>query len=327
VPLDGFKLGIIAERGDQQIGPELPTLAEVATAFLSLHFRNMIGRYLSDRPLGPAGGKGLLAINIGIPIAAEDDAEKRSGFENIVSAAYALARMQDPVDLGRVRGVHSDGPRTLPDSIELVPELTAALVGYANADTTQLGAHFLIDVGASTLDMVAFNLVPDEIKAFSASVKPLGAAALDIVRRAALEESTFLKACNGQFEKTYTEAEKEEIARVSFHPDERSSPVQLLVTGGGCGTPVHSALINRLPKDYLNGPEKRGIGERSIEKPSPPKKIVEKYDDCDRSRLLIAYGLAHDEPERLSTTLPSKIPPFVRAPRQNDVPYTSKDQV
>jgi hypothetical protein len=47
------------------------------------------------------------------------------------------------------------------------------------------------------------------------------------------------------------------------------------------------------------------LGDLPIIEPSPPAKITD--EDCDRTRLLLAYGLTRDEQELLEPRLPSQI--------------------
>ena len=175
-------------------------------------------------------------------------------------------------------------------------------MGYANAATSKFGSHVLVDVGASTLDIVAFNLLDQsdghEIKAFAASVELLGAAALDVAKKKRISGVTFLKACNFQFGDTYSYASRPDVADICFSKVKRRENVQLVITGGGCNTKLHSKFVGSLPE--------RLLGEQTIERPLPPSKIAE--ETCDLSRLLLAYGLAHDDPEMPEPTLPSRIP-------------------
>jgi hypothetical protein len=91
----------------------------------------------------------------------------------------------------------------------------------------------LVDVGASTLDMVSFNLLDrTHISIFTACVEMLGSAALDIARTAGISSGDFKRACDDAFEQVYGGARKK--APTLFHAGYRKQPVQLLKTGGGC---------------------------------------------------------------------------------------------
>ena len=76
-------------------------------------------------------------------------------------------------------------------------------------------------------------------------------------------------------------------------------PVQLVITGGGCDTDIHSDFIDKLPRDQV-------LGAIPLKRPSPPRNILKEIGD--RSRLLLAYGLTRDGNELHELRLPSQIP-------------------
>ncbi|WP_128891748.1 hypothetical protein [Erythrobacter sp. HKB08] len=325
ITLEGFKTGIIAGKGSEPICDE-PKISrsEGASAFIALHLCHLLGWYAKEKPLARSKAKNFLAINIGVPVATSDNPDALQPFKEVVRAAAELACSCEPMTLERVRAaLDMVQAEDLPGGFDLIPELSAALVGYASDPNSPWGAHVLVDVGASTLDMVAFNLVENDdeaqIKAFSASVELLGAAALEIARSKAIADADFLKACNHQFGDTYGYACREDVAPMSFskkwNPDRKD--VQLVVTGGGCATSVHSGFI----KD-LRSPT-RVLGQGDIARPEPPREIA--AIDCDRSRLLLAFGLAHDIPDIPPPTLPSRIPKI--GPKPQDGPtYVGPEQ-
>jgi hypothetical protein len=325
ITLEGFKTGIIAGKGLEPIcdKPKI-SRSEGATAFVALHLCHLFGWYEREKPLARSKAKNFLSVNIGVPVATSDNPAVLEPFKEVVRAAAELACSCEPLTIERVRAaldmVKEEG---LPDGFDLVPELSANLVGYANWPTSPWGAHVLIDVGASTLDIVAFNLVQDngqaQIKAFSASVELLGAAAWDIACGQGISKEEFTDACNHQFSETYLYACREDVARSSFSPlFRREKEVQLVITGGGCTRPLHSDFINALRS------EKRVLGPGKIVRPEPPPEITK--IDCDRSRLLLAFGLAHDIPEIPAPTLPSRIPKITPI-ADKEPQYIGKDQV
>lgn len=304
IALEGFKTGLIGGHGTDAICREPKILrSEAASAFIALHLCNILGWFEAERPLPRCEAMNFLGVNIGVPVATQDDPKALQPFKEVVLAAVELARLCEPLTLENVRGaIEMVRQEDLPAGFDLVPELSAALVGYAMDPTSPWGAHVLIDVGASTLDIVAFNLVENDdepqIKAFAASVELLGAAALELARRQGVADDDFSKACNHQFGDTYGYASREDVARGTFSKVLRREDVQLVVTGGGCATSVHSALIADLPG--------RILGPKDVARPQPPEGIA--AIECDRSRLLLAYGLAHDHPDIPHPTLPSRIP-------------------
>jgi hypothetical protein len=301
VTLEGFKTGIIGAHGGELVRPDVNvTRVEAAAAFLALHFAHFFGWYRQAKPLGSAGAVQFMAVNIGIPVAAHDDARSFSIFKRIVAAALELAPFASRLTHDLVRQTHSRSPDRLPEGFYLVPELTAAIAGYAFAPTSQPGSHMLVDVGASTLDIVAFNLVGRErIAVFSAAVELLGAAALDSALDQQLSAEDFKRACDHEFEIVYGRARSPERAQDGFHAAYRRKPVQLLVTGGGCKTEVHDRFIAEMPTE-------RVLGAAATIHPLPPRAMTDM--SCDRSRLLLAYGLTRDLPDLPEIRLPSQVP-------------------
>lgn len=318
IALDGFKTGLIAGNGWKAMPQSAKvTRAEAATAFLTLQFAYIVGAYSIEQPLHPAGGEHFALINIGIPVAVRDDKRAFAEFSRLVSAAYALAPDAGSLHLDRLKQELASAPIKLPEFLQLVPELNAAISGYAADPMSQLGAHLLIDVGASTLDIVAFNLQPQKKESeyqiqlkssvFEAGVDLFGAAALDISRKSGIDDDTFLKACDYIFENVYGRAKADNRAPSLFKPGRRRLPVQLVITGGGCETDIHKYYINLLPQE-------RVLGELLLKRPSPPSKILN--EDADKSRLLLAYGLTRDVTETHELWLPSEIDDIPPMPNQ-----------
>ena len=319
IPLSGFKTGLVAGRGRTRVSPDTQvSKAEAATAFMALELAYALGRYDQKRPLGSVGGEHFLSINVGIPVAAQDDKRAFDDFSRVVAAAFELVAVAPDLQLRDVRSVHSNARPELPLGFALVPELTAAISGYAVQPIAPSGAHMLVDVGASTLDIVAFNLRERaRASVFTAGVELLGAAALEVAREAQVSDQDFKRACDHHFGDVYHRARGPRRAPKLFDPTLRSRPVQLLTTGGGCATQLHSKFIEEMPHPNL-------LGDVAPIRPEPPATITQHR--CDLSRLLLAYGLTRDEPELLELRLPSQIEDL-EISRHSLPDMTSKDQV
>lgn len=316
--LEGFKTGIISGAGGQRVLQDIPvTRAEAAAAYIALQIAHFLGWYAQTRPLA-AGGDRFLSINIGIPVAAHDDDKAFKTFKHIVCAARELVVFAEALSLDQVRHAHQASGPELPLGWNLIPELTAAIAGYTSEPTSLDGAHVLIDVGASTLDIVAFNHVRRERNAvFSAGVELLGSAALETVLREGISEEDFRGCCDVQFNSVYGDASRYSRGGNGFSKVLRSRDVQLITTGGGCASALHASFI-----DDKNCPDI--LGSLPIIRPLPPASSTAGVSDP--SRLLLAYGLTRDIPELLELKLPSQvtsIPPLAR-PTTRD---PSKDDV
>lgn len=311
VSLEGFKTGIIGGTGGQRVREDQPVNRnEAAVAFITIQLAHFFGWYHEDRPLR-AGSDRFLSINIGIPVAAQDDRLGFANFRRIISAASELIPHASRLTLGKVRETLNSTSDQLPAGWQVIPELTAAIAGYAASTAARDGSHMLVDVGASTLDLVAFNLVGrDSIAVISAAVELLGSASLDIARSHSVADSVFRSACDEQFDRVYyRQACQFQRGGNGFSPTRRQQPVQLVTTGGGCATDVHDAFIQTMAGEAV-------LGETPILKPAP--KFSESLGGCDQSRLLLAYGLTRDVPELLDLKLPSQVPDISQPPTKSD---------
>jgi hypothetical protein len=309
ISLDGFKTGLIAGNGWKPMPQTAKvTRAEAATAFLTLQFAYMIGAYSIEQPLHPVGSEHFALINIGIPVAVRDDERAFAEFSRIVATSYKLAAHANKLRLNKIKTELAVAPTTLPGFLQLVPELTAAIAGYAADPMVQPGAHMLIDVGASTLDLVAFNLQAEQKAAvFTAGVDLFGSGALQVAREAGVPDEVFTQACFHLFHEVYGKAKADHRAPSLFKLGRRKLPVQLVITGGGCDTTVHSQYINLLPREQV-------LGALTLKRPSPPARILK--EECDQSRLLLAYGLTRDVTELHQLRLPSEIEDLPPPPAQ-----------
>lgn len=317
VALEGFKAGILAGGGGKRILPDLAvTRNEAAAAFLALQLAHCLGWYGKTLPLGGDAARNFLAINIGIPVAAQDDTKTYRDFRHIVSAARALMPHATCLTHSKVRECYQASTHDLPAGFDLVPELTAAISGYANEPFARDGAHILIDVGASTLDVVAFNLVNRErVAAFAAEVNLLGAAALEAARSDGFPDDLFRRACIEQYDQVFNYARHPRVAPRNFDATLRRNPVQLMAIGGGCKTAVHKEFIARVHPT---------LGDLKLMHPSPPAQMTS--IKCDTSRLLLAYGLTSDIPEQLELRRPSEIP-LINDQQSAPISFISKDDV
>lgn len=317
VALEGFKAGILAGKGGTRVLPSLPvTRNEAAAAFLALQLAHCLGWYDKERPLGPEGAAHYLAVNIGIPVAASDDGQIYRDFRHIVSAAHCLIPHAGELTHELVRQCYQASSHDLPEGFDLIPELTAAITGYANEPYARNGAHILIDVGASTLDIVAFNLVDRErVSAFAAEVGLLGAAALQVSKQEQFDDALFQRAMFDQYDRVFDYAQHPNVAQGNFNRTLRRHDIQLIAIGGGSKTEVHKDAIKRIDGT---------LGDLKMVNPAPPPHLTDKK--CDTSRLLLAYGLTSDIPEQLELRRPSQIPK-IRLEDSAKISFVSKDQM
>lgn len=298
VPLAGFKTGIIGGTGNNRVSKHCDvTRVQAAIAYLALHTAQVFGCLQDAPPFGAVAPAAYLRFNIGVPVAAIDNSAVGADYKRIVAAAFKLIPYAWELDLTRIKTEFAEaGPET-PDGFDLVPELAAAIAGYSSQKTARTGAHLLIDVGASTLDMVTFlRVASKKSTGIESSVELLGAAALEVARRSGEPQLECELACRYQYKELIDASRQEHRTRVEF---KSGREVQIIATGGGCNADLHDQFIkSRATKDLL--------GEVPIILPSPPAVIAKK--DCDAARLLLAYGLTMDVFEKVELLPPSKTP-------------------
>jgi hypothetical protein len=321
IALDGFKSGLISGHGDAPADPRVPiSRAEAAAAFLALKLAHLFGWYGIERPLGEIGSRDFLSINFGLPVQSMGQQSVVAAFAKVVRAAHALAPYAANLTLDRVRSEYGTAPSTFPPGFKPVPELTAAIAGYTADPTVRSGAHMLVDVGAATLDIVAFNLLDrgERVSVFAAGVDMFGAAALQWARAGGITDPTFKDACDHQFDDVWSEARSPAMDPAGFDPRHRREAVKLITTGGGCATELHTKFISEMVN-----PDCLGAG--TIDRPMPPRTIASQ--NCDLSRMLLAYGLTRDEPELARCKLPNEIERIAPNLKPSLGPMISKDQV
>lgn len=143
------------------------------------------------------------ALNLGIPSAGYDDVDIKKGFRIAGAAAWALSVQKRPPTrseafstVNRLSGLGSE-PESLLDleEIEVVPEIVAEAARYAQSYRRRNGLHFLVDVGASTIDSCGFVLHEregeDRWALLNALVEPLGVLHLHRDRLNALADAGF----------------------------------------------------------------------------------------------------------------------------------------
>jgi hypothetical protein len=123
-------------------------------------------------------------VNLGIPSAGYDDEQIRDLHRRIGQAAWWLSIQDGPITLERASdGIQRAGKPGfdfgLPaDSISVVPEVAAEVVGYAQSDFRRKDLHVLVDIGASTMDICGFILREqrgeDRYELLTADVQKLG---------------------------------------------------------------------------------------------------------------------------------------------------------
>ena len=144
------------------------TSMTVTTAYLALVLRYTRSWFLANKKSIFQDFKINWAVNLGLPAAIDDDPKLRESYDLVGKAAWLMSRKLGPVTLNNAYRAIEDIKQSkfkeedLPWDFELVPEVIAEVTGYARSEFRNEGLHFLIDVGASTLDVCSFTLLDND---------------------------------------------------------------------------------------------------------------------------------------------------------------------
>ncbi len=159
-----------------------------AAAYVGLALREVRRKFLIAERDNYGADRLRWSMNLGIPSAGYDDDITRERFGVVARAGWFLSLSAEPVSVPLARAaVDRVISGDISDvTIRVVPEVAAQVVGYAKSRQRNEGLHFLLDIGASTIDLCAFVLharAGDDIyELLSVDVKQLGLLALHDAR-------------------------------------------------------------------------------------------------------------------------------------------------
>ena len=125
-------------------------------------------------------------LNVGLPSDSWEKSSLKKVYEKIAMAAWDLSVADTPINPQTTQGA-LDNPEALQfigerlgdqQRIDIIPEFAAQITSYIKSTRAQRDLHFLVDVGAGTLDVTTFNAHKDQFEdifpIFEARVAPLG---------------------------------------------------------------------------------------------------------------------------------------------------------
>lgn len=198
--LDNLKLGLIQHPTD-------PAMIANAAGFLALVLQRARLEFMQKQADIFRQNRLDWHLNIGLPAESYDNRALVDAFGAVARAAWTLSVSASRIDPARALVAARDAlspeagtaryapvaDRLLdPERVQVIPEVVAETVSYARSPLRNDGLHLLIDVGAGTLDVNAFNLFDhqgdDRYALFLPKVEPLGSAYLARHRIAQLRE-------------------------------------------------------------------------------------------------------------------------------------------
>lgn len=339
-----------------------------AAAFLACVLREVRLWFLQTQRAGYGDATLRWALQIGVPSETYDDRAMEELFGRIGRAAWLLSTTRGSVTLGRSAealacvddGIPS-GAAPLAD-FGVIPEVAAEVVGYARSDMRRLGLHFLVDAGASTLDVAGFILHEtqdgeDLYPILAASVRPQGTLALqrrrcDAVARlaeetmlsppqdfvewvhanpevqAALQEvdGTFRKACHAQIGEVVRQVRQNRDPNAAAWRD----GVPVFLCGGGRGANfVYLSAIQALDKSLAAGVSGwPGLRVLRLDRPRDERLVAPGLPSSEYHRLAVAWGLSIPQDDIGRPIRPADIPDITTKPKMARLPdFVGNDQV
>lgn len=160
------------------------TPREAAIGFLALVLRRVRQWFLTVKRKSFGSAELLWSCNVGLPTRSYEGA-KACGYLGVVETAWLASVTQGEITLASLKDcsqragqfdfeMHPQGCE-----LALLPEFAAEVAAYARSLSRQPGLHFLLDIGAGTLDLTAFIVhrqgTEDRLPILGAEVRRLGA--------------------------------------------------------------------------------------------------------------------------------------------------------
>jgi len=348
--------------------PERLEAATEAAAFLACVLREARLWFLRNQSSGYGDATLRWALQIGVPSETYDDEAKEALFSRVGRAAWLLSTTRGPVTLERSAealdctddGLGS-GSAPLAD-FGVIPEVAAEVVGYARSDLRRPGLHFLVDAGASTLDVAGFILHEssegdDLYPILSASVQPRGTLALQRLRCAALAElaadpmlalprcfeewthsepavgarlsdvdEAFLRECHAQIGDVIRTVRRTRDPNAAAWRD----GVPIFLCGGGRAAEfLYAAAIRRLDKGLAKGvADWPGLRLLRLDRPGDHRLVAPGLPVASYHRLAVAWGLSIPQDDIGRPIRAADIPDITSGPKLADLPdFVGPDRV
>jgi len=144
------------------------TNVDIAIAYLGCAFRRI--REWFEKSIGDIykNNNIIWQINIGMPARDYSDSKLVELFRYVALLGWEMSIGTDEISVQQIHNVVTKVPNLNsksanrlsihPDDVYAIPEIIAAVIGYAKSRMRKNGMFFLMDIGASTVDISMFNL-------------------------------------------------------------------------------------------------------------------------------------------------------------------------
>jgi len=302
---------------------------ENATAFLALQLKQSTDWLNQELAAVFRSGYQVWSYNFGFPAASLDKKGLRISYERCVAAALFLLGQKDDITISAVQAALSEIASRARVYLEssraaLVPEIAAAVAGFAMSNQHEDGLYAIVDVGGSTTDCCTFNLFHDRLgqmrcPIFEADVQLLG---IEPWRRCKNddERESFKFKLDCMLQGTIWKTKKRR------HPTSArwDTGLPLFLIGGGSRSEMHSEHVRRL-SSWL----RRNSGQKGNVL-FMPLRLTGNFDHklCpgeEVHRLAVAHGLSLPVVDIPEIDLPGAIDDFADAAiRDTSAAYIEK---
>jgi hypothetical protein len=293
----------------------------LAVAFLALVMRNARGWFLNAHQDTYKHYILDWNVNVGLPTVHSQSEALVSFYQQLVKSAWHASTRSGPVNLDLACDSFADDENALPrHAIGTFPEFAAQINGYVRSPMRRPDIHLLMDVGAGTVDVAAFNVHQiegdDVFPILGSSVEPLGAHVLlrhrakhgnQHDRHHDVENATDAEIC-AQLGVTAGELhdidrpirsaildQVRDVVRMAKrkYPKSRhwTTGVPFFLCGGGARAELYKKLAERMVRDSAPCP----LLERNL--PVPDRLVAAGIGAAEYDRLSVAYGLSFDQYE------------------------------
>lgn len=281
-------------------------------------------------------------INIGCPTDPWSSLALVERYKHVVQCAWKLSQTQGDISMQDARSLlRSSDVRESDiglDGVNVIPEFVAQIAGYVNSPQRVDGLHLLVDVGAGTMDIAAFNIYrnkqegADRYPIFDGAVEPLGTHILMSARMLLLgnaprtwedlsgipsldqlskdlciDASKLQKIDEGYSEvvcqRVYNSLSKTKSKRYPGAPEWKGG-LRVFLAGGGSSCAVYQQGVK-------HAFEKLGVKQLVTPFPALHDSIA-RMDKQEFHRLSVAFGLTYDAESVGKIIRPQEIEDIVR---------------
>lgn len=302
--VDGIKMKLLT--GGSNLAPAAEMDAVTFLAFVIQYARDWFAPIAREQRAAVPAWR----LNIGLPAVPWQDQGMRRTWSRVAACAWRLSEesISAASALKAFKALERD------ERIGVVPEFAAQVATYLRSPQRQADLHGLLDVGAGTIDVIAFNAHWDSngdvLPIFAADVRPLGSHHLIGALAGAAGQDKSWRDSDALLDdgeiaaKTLEQADGVSVRRAIFERElkaavnhivglakrryresrvwESRSGLPFFLCGGGSSNPRFERLVAANDRFKL-----------SLRKLPCPDAVVGAVDDTNFHRVSVAYGLSH----------------------------------